>query len=77
VAKRLKTKVEEIKRLSDEDLKKELDETYRRLFTLRLQKATLQLTNHRELPGVKRQIARLKTIQRQRELAKAVKGEQE
>ncbi|MCH7616290.1 MAG: 50S ribosomal protein L29 [Chloroflexi bacterium] len=60
--------------MSDEDLQKELDESYRRLFSLRLQKETLQLTNHREIPTIRRTIARLKTFQRQRELSKANEG---
>jgi large subunit ribosomal protein L29 len=75
MAKKLKGKVEEILKMSDADLQKELDESYRRLFSLRLQKETLQLTNHREIPVVKRTIARLKTFQQQRALAKAVQGE--
>jgi large subunit ribosomal protein L29 len=67
MAKKLKTKTEEIRKLSDADLAKELEETHRRLFSLRLQRETRQLPNHRELPKVKRQIARLKTIQRERQ----------
>jgi len=74
VAKKIKGKVEEILKMSDEDLQKELDESYRRLFSLRLQKETLQLTNHREIPTIRRTIARLKTFQRQRELSKANEG---
>ena len=75
MAKKLKTKVEEIHKLSDADLAKELEETYRRLFSLRLQQVTRQLTNHRELPNLRRQIARLKTIERQRELARLLAEE--
>ncbi len=75
MAKKIRGKVEEILKLSDADLQKQLDVSYRRLFSLRLQKETLQLTNHREIPAVKRTIARLKTFQRQRELSKATEGE--
>ncbi len=71
MAKKIRGKVEEILKMSDADLQKQLDESYRRLFSLRLQKETLQLTNHREIPAVRRTIARLKTFQRQRELSKA------
>lgn len=71
MAKKAKTRVTDIRKLSDSDLAKELNEAYRRLFSMRLQKATLQLTNHRELPRARRQIARLKTIARERALAKA------
>jgi large subunit ribosomal protein L29 len=70
VAKKIKTKTDEIRKLSEADLKKEVDESYRRLFSLRLQKETLQLQNHRELPRMRRNIARLKTIEHQRHLAK-------
>ncbi len=69
MAKKLKTKTEEIRKLSDEDIEKELEEAHRRLFSLRIQSETRQLTNQRERPAAKRLIARLKTIQRQRQLA--------
>ena len=75
MAKNAKAISEELRKTSDTDIQKQLDETYKRLFSLRLQKETLQLTNHREIPAAKREIARLKTFQRQRELAKAA-GEQ-
>jgi large subunit ribosomal protein L29 len=75
MAKKLKTKSTDIRKLSDADMKKEMEEAQRRLFSMRLQTATRQLTNHRELPRMKRQIARLKTIQREKELAKAASGE--
>ena len=68
MAKKLKEKTEEIRKLSDEDVEKELEEAHRRLFSLRLQSETRQITNHRELPAAKRLIARLKTIQRERQL---------
>jgi ribosomal protein L29 len=50
-------------------LNKELDDTYRQLFTLRLQVATRQLQNVKEIRRTKQKIARIKTLQRQRELA--------
>jgi large subunit ribosomal protein L29 len=50
-------------------LNKELDDTYRQLFTLRLQVATRQLQNVKEIKHTKHKIARIKTLQRQRELA--------
>lgn len=72
MAKKLKTKSADIRKLSDADLGKEKGEAYRRLFAMRLQMVTSQITNHRELPAMRRQIARLKTIERERQLAKAV-----
>jgi large subunit ribosomal protein L29 len=71
VAKKLKTKLDDIRKLNDADLGKEVEEAYRRLFSMRLQTETRQLTNFNELPRMKRHIARLKTIQRQRELTRA------
>jgi large subunit ribosomal protein L29 len=65
-----KERTEDLRKLSDSDLAKELEETYRRLFTQRLQMSTAQLENHRELVGTRRQIARIKTIQKEREIAR-------
>ena len=63
-------KVEEIRARSHEELSKSLEEAHQELFNLRLRLATKQLVNHREIPRVKREIARLKTIIRERELGK-------
>ena len=71
MAKKLKTKSADIRKLSEAALSKEMDEAYRRQFSMRLQNETRQLTNHRELPAMRRQIARLKTIEQERVLAKA------
>ena len=70
MVKKIKTATDDIRKLNDAALAKEVDESYRRLFALRLQKETLQLANHREIPAMRHNIARLKTIERQRELAK-------
>jgi len=61
-------KVEEIRALSTEALKKQLEEAHQELFNLRFRLATKQLVNHREVSRVKKEIARLKTIMREREL---------
>jgi len=61
-------KTEEIQALSTEELKKQLEEAHQELFNLRFRLATKQLVNHREIPRVKKKIARLKTIMRGREL---------
>ena len=61
-------KTKELTALDDTRLAKELDDTYRQLFTLRLQVATRQLQNVKSIGETKRKIARIKTIQRQREL---------
>ncbi len=61
-------KIKEIRALSPEDLAKQLEATYQELFELRFRLATKQLVNHREVPRVKKDVARLKTIIREREL---------
>ncbi len=66
-----KEKAEELRGLSDDALAKELTDAYRRLFTLRLQLTTRQQTNTAEKAKVTRQIARIRTIQRERELSAA------
>ena len=66
-----KERAEELRGLSDEKLAKELEDAQRRLFTVRLQLTTRQQTNTSERAKVQRQIARIRTIQRERELAAA------
>ena len=61
-------KVDEIRVLSPKELVKRLEEAHQELFNLRFRLATRQLVNHREIPRVKKGIARLKTIIREREL---------
>ena len=60
-------KVEEIRALGTEELAKQLEEAHQELFNLRFRLATKQLVNHREIPRVKKKIARLKTIIREKE----------
>ena len=62
---------EELLKLDDARLGREMDDAYRQLFTLRLQVATRQLQNVKEIGKVKRRIARIKTLMRQRELVEA------
>ncbi len=69
MARQGKQQVDELRGLSDEDLAKELEETYRQLFTARLQLSTRQLANTSLARQTRRQLARIKTIQRERELA--------
>jgi len=61
-------KVEEIRALTSEELAKQLELAHRELLDLRFRLSTKQLVNHREIPRVKREIARLKTIMMEREL---------
>ena len=63
-------KLTEIKALGDAELRKKLEEAHQELFNLRFKLATRQLVNHRELPKVRKRIARINTIIRERELGK-------
>ncbi len=61
-------RVQEIRALSSEELKRQLDGTYQELFNLRFRLATRQLVNYHEIRNVRRRIARIKTVLREREL---------
>jgi len=62
-------KAEQIRALSNnEELLKKLAEAHEELFNLRFRLATRQLTNYHEITRVKKRIARIKTILREREL---------
>lgn len=64
----------EIRNLSQLEIGRRLDEAYQELFNLRFQYATGQLKNTSRLGQVRREIARLRTVMRERELA-AARGE--
>ena len=60
-------KAKELKNLSVGELAKKLDELKKDLFMLRMQHATNQLDNPMRLNAVKKDIARIKTIIREKE----------
>jgi large subunit ribosomal protein L29 len=62
------TKAAELRELSDEELVTRLREAKAELFNLRVQAATGQLENHGRLQIIRREIARIYTIMREREL---------
>ncbi len=62
------TKTEELRLLGNEELVAKLKESKEELFNLRFQSATGQLENHGRLRAVKKDIARIYTIMREREL---------
>lgn len=62
------TKAAEFREISDEELSTRLAEAKAELFNLRVQAATGQLDNNRRLQVVRRDIARIYTIMREREL---------
>ena len=59
-------KAKEIKNLSVEELTKKVDELKKDLFMLRMQHATNQLDNPMQLNATKKDIARVKTIIREK-----------
>jgi large subunit ribosomal protein L29 len=61
-------KIKEIRTLTTDDLKKQLEESRQELFNLRFRLTTKQLVNHREIRRVKKNIARLNTLLTEREL---------
>ena len=64
-------KPSEVRALSDEELQKKLEDARAELFNLRFQMATSQLDNTARVTTVKRDIARILTEMRARELAAA------
>jgi large subunit ribosomal protein L29 len=62
-------KAEELRELDAGDLAEKLAESKEELFNLRFQNVTGQLDNHNRLGEVRRDIARIMTIMREREFA--------
>ena len=60
-------KANEVRKLSSADLEKKLTELKKDLFQLRLQHATNQLDNPLKIAETKRDIARIKTVIREKE----------
>ena len=65
-------KAAELRELSEQELITRLREAKAELFNLRVQNATGQLDNNRRLQTVRRDIARIYTIMRERELGLSV-----
>jgi large subunit ribosomal protein L29 len=72
------TRAGELRELGDDAIERRLAETKEELFNLRFQHATGQLDNTTRLGELKRDIARLHTLQREREIeaAEALSQEQ-
>ena len=71
------TKPAELRAMSTEQLQLTLRDTIKNLFHLRVQSATERLETPSEIRKAKRDIARLKTVQRERELAAAKKAQEQ
>ncbi len=61
-------KVDEVRALSDAEIKTQIEHSDQELVSLSVRVASRQLVNHRELANVKKRVARLKTVRREREL---------
>ncbi|MEY3093676.1 MAG: 50S ribosomal protein L29 [Actinobacteria bacterium] len=62
------TTAEELRALATEELQEKLKESKEELFNLRFQAATGQLESHGRLTAVRKEIARIYTVIREREL---------
>jgi len=62
--------IEKIRELTDVEIQGELKKMKNELFNLRFQHVTGQLENSNRMKDVKREIARIKTVIRENELAK-------
>jgi large subunit ribosomal protein L29 len=67
--KKRKAVVEELRGLNDQELADALHNERRRLYDLRTQSITKQLENVAAIPHAKKQIARILTLQRERQTA--------
>ena len=72
-----KTKVSELRDMPVSDLLERLGETKEELFNLRFQNATGQLDNYKRLGELRKDVARIKTILRQKELDQIGEGSNE
>ncbi|HET8568788.1 MAG TPA: 50S ribosomal protein L29 [Candidatus Limnocylindria bacterium] len=64
-------KPSELKRLSDEELEKELTDAQQAVFDARFQLSTRQLKNFRAMREARRRVARVLTVKKERQLAGA------
>ncbi len=67
-------KISEIRNLNENDLKTKLKDLKSELFNLRFQLAINQLENPMRIRAVKKDIARVQTILREKELSAAVEA---
>jgi large subunit ribosomal protein L29 len=65
------SKAAELRDLNDTELEHRLGEAKEELFNLRFQNATGQLDNIARIPEVRREVARIETLLREREIAAA------
>ena len=61
--------IEDVRDMTDQQIREQLDELREERFRLRFRAATMELENPRLLSQLRRDIARVLTVQRERELA--------
>lgn len=66
----------EIRMFSDEEIANRLDEAYQSLFRLRFDWAAGQLEDNNRIRAVRKDIARLKTILRERQIAAEMEAQE-
>ncbi len=69
-------KIKDIRALEVKEIEHKLDESYKELFNLRFQWEAGQLVDNNRISAVRRDIARMKTILREREIV-ALAGQQQ
>lgn len=67
----------ELRSLTSAEIGQKLDETYEELFNMRFQRATGQLKNTARKSELRREVARMKTVLRERELAAWMAAQEE
>ncbi len=67
-------RVQEIRNMGTTDIQKKLEDTREEYFNLRFQRASGQLEDYTQIRRVRRSIARLVTILREREIAEWIDG---
>ena len=63
--------IDDLRAMDDDELRGEIDSTHRELMNLRFRAATMQLANVNEIRKARKRIARIHTVLRERELARA------
>lgn len=63
--------IEDIRDMTDQQIRERLDELREERFRLKFRAATMELENPRLVSRLRRDIARVRTVQRERELAAA------
>lgn len=62
-------RIDEVRALGTEQIRQELDKSFKDLFTFRFQKATRQLADSTAIPKARKTIARLQTVLTERGMA--------